>query len=111
MAEIEGIVAVSRVHPESVDSDEKREPVMPSTQQGLTGLRQRWRARRAKLPWHEIEAEAARQGCSPADIFFDRAGLGDPIEAGPATAPPEHETAREGIPWRGLDPLPASRTG
>jgi hypothetical protein len=30
--------------------------------------------RRAKLPWRELEAEAARQGCSAADIFFDRAG-------------------------------------
>ena len=32
------------------------------------------RVRRAKLPWRELESEAARQGCSPADIFFDRAG-------------------------------------
>jgi hypothetical protein len=32
------------------------------------------RVRRAKLPWHELETEAARQGCSAADIFFDRAG-------------------------------------
>jgi hypothetical protein len=32
------------------------------------------RIRRAKLPWRELESEAARQGCSPADIFFDRAG-------------------------------------
>jgi hypothetical protein len=34
-----------------------------------------WRRRRwAKLPWSELEDEAARQGCSEADIFFDRAG-------------------------------------
>ena len=34
-----------------------------------------WRRRRwAKLPWKELEKEAARQGCSEADIFFDRAG-------------------------------------
>jgi len=32
------------------------------------------RIRRAKLPWPELESEAARQGCSPADIFFDWAG-------------------------------------
>lgn len=32
------------------------------------------RRRRAKLPWRELEAEALRQGRSPADIFFDRAG-------------------------------------
>jgi len=31
------------------------------------------RVRRAKLPWRELESEAARQGCLPADIFFDRA--------------------------------------
>jgi hypothetical protein len=33
-----------------------------------------FRDRHAKLPWKELEAEAARQRCSPADIFFDRAG-------------------------------------
>ncbi len=32
--------------------------------------------RRAHLPWDDLEAEAARQGCSAADIFFDRAGRG-----------------------------------
>ncbi len=37
-------------------------------------LREDRRIRRATLPWRELEAEAARQGCSPADIFFDRAG-------------------------------------
>lgn len=36
------------------------------------------RNRRAELPWRELEAEAARQGCSAADIFFDRAGRGVP---------------------------------
>jgi hypothetical protein len=39
------------------------------------------RARRAKLPWHDLEAEAERQGCGPVDIFFDRAGRG-PAEGG-----------------------------
>ncbi len=39
------------------------------------------RRRRPKLPWAELEAEAARQACSPADIFFDWAGR-------PASAPP-----------------------
>jgi hypothetical protein len=81
---------------------------MPRTQKGLNGLKQRWRAGRATLPWHEIEAEAARQGCSPADVFFDRAGLGAPDAGGPVEAPPE-EAAPETVPWRGLDPLPASR--
>ena len=52
----------------------------------------RRRRRRAKLPWRELEDEAARQGCSPADIFFDRAGrmvglpvapeMGDPLNRG-----------------------------
>jgi hypothetical protein len=32
--------------------------------------------RHAKLPWAELEGEANRQGCSPADIFYDRAGRG-----------------------------------
>jgi hypothetical protein len=36
-------------------------------------IREDRRIRRAKLPWHELEAEAARQGCSPDAIFFDRA--------------------------------------
>ena len=30
--------------------------------------------RRARLPWAELEAEARRQRCSHADIFFDWAG-------------------------------------
>ncbi len=39
-------------------------------------VQDRRRIQRTKLPWHELEAEAEaeRQGCSPADIFFDRAG-------------------------------------
>jgi hypothetical protein len=40
----------------------------------LTEALERRRRRRAKLPWGELDAEAARQGVSPADIFFDRAG-------------------------------------
>lgn len=32
--------------------------------------------RQATLPWRQLEAEAARQGCSAADILFDRAGRG-----------------------------------
>jgi hypothetical protein len=37
----------------------------------LETITARRRLRRARLPWRELEAEAARQGCSPADIFFD----------------------------------------
>ncbi|HET8950643.1 MAG TPA: hypothetical protein VFN44_09030 [Solirubrobacteraceae bacterium] len=79
----------------------------------MNDLKRRWRARRATLPWHELEAEAERQGCSPADIFFDRAGLGEPIEAEHAAVPAEarRERGPRSVPWRGLDPLPASRTG
>jgi hypothetical protein len=40
------------------------------------GAKRRHRARRARLPWRQLEAEAARQGVSAADIFFDRAGHG-----------------------------------
>jgi hypothetical protein len=42
--------------------------------ENLRAVREQRRRRRAKLPWAELEAEAARQGCSPADIFYDRAG-------------------------------------
>jgi hypothetical protein len=82
---------------------EERTPPM------LQNLKRR-RSRRATLPWDELEAEAARQGCSPADIFFDRAGLGAPeaelLE--PEAEAPEEEAAeeREYVPWRGLDPRP-----
>lgn len=47
---------------------------MRSIKQTLHTLRDQRRRRRATLPWAELEAEAARQGCSAADIFFDRAG-------------------------------------
>ena len=86
---------------------------MPRTEKRLNGLLHRWRARRARLPWHELEAEAARQGCSPADIFFDRAGLAEPDDAGPAPVQAEepHEQVPGHVPWRGLDPRPAARAG
>jgi hypothetical protein len=74
----------------------------------LAAAVQRRRARRARLPWDELEAEAARQGCSPADIFFDRAGFGrrEPVE--PEAEVPEEDDAEEPeyVPWRGLDPRP-----
>jgi hypothetical protein len=28
----------------------------------------------AELPWEEVEATARQQGCSPADVIWDRAG-------------------------------------
>ena len=71
------------------------------------------RVRRATLPWDELEAEAARERCSPADIFFDRAGDGDAGEpdGGPPAAPAadagESEADERRVPWRGLDPRPA----
>jgi hypothetical protein len=48
-----------------------------------------FRDRHAKLPWKELEGEAARQGCSAADIFFDRAGriTGVPAHAGSPPVP------------------------
>lgn len=69
----------------------------------------KWRrANRAALPWDELEAEAARQGCSSADIFFDRAGFGEPEPFAPEAEAPEEDDAeeREYVPWRGLDPRP-----
>ncbi|MGH2968905.1 MAG: hypothetical protein ACRDK0_07560 [Solirubrobacteraceae bacterium] len=90
---------------------------------GLKGILNRRRARRARLPWGELEAEAARQRCSPADIFFDRAGLGDPndvdefLAAESAARATDADGRETGEPcarpaaWRGLDPRPAPRTG
>lgn len=87
---------------------------------GLKGILARRRVRGVTLPWHELEAEAARQGCSPADIFFDRAGRGDPTGVGAGvgsadTADGDDRETNERPPprgaWRGHDPLPAPRTG
>ena len=66
------------------------------------------RARRATLPRDELEAEAARQGCSPADIFFDRAGLGGPSPSSSRRRWADDDDADEAqyVPWRGLDPRP-----
>jgi hypothetical protein len=47
---------------------------MPILRELVQSIRARRRVRRARLPWRDLEAEAARQGCSPADIFFDWAG-------------------------------------
>jgi hypothetical protein len=47
------------------------------------------RRRGATLPWAELEAEATRQGCSPADIFFGPRRAVDPY-AGAAAAEPRH---------------------
>ena len=42
--------------------------------QALRDRKERRRILHATLPWAELEAEAARQGCSAADVLFDRAG-------------------------------------
>jgi hypothetical protein len=47
---------------------------MPSLRELIQSIRARRRVRRVRLPWSDLEAEAARQGCSPADVFFDWAG-------------------------------------
>jgi hypothetical protein len=74
----------------------------------LKDILDRRRARGAALPWDELEAEAARQHCSPADIFFDRAGLAEPDDAEePAEAHESEPEERRRVPWRGLDPRPA----
>jgi hypothetical protein len=60
-------------------------------------IREGRRRRRATLPWRELEAEAARQGCSPADIFFDRAGHGAAdIQAGKQAGQQQPEPGKEG---------------
>ena len=48
---------------------------------------ERRRDQRARLPWRELEAEAARQGVSAADIFFDRAGRVLPVLPAARTNP------------------------
>lgn len=77
---------------------------MRSIKHTLHAHQQRRQAARAKLPWEELEAEAARQGCSAADIFFDRAGrpVPPPDVAFPA-GDPEHSLARS-------ETAPAQRT-
>lgn len=55
---------------------------MTSIRSRVAAVRAHRRVRRARLPWVELEAEAARQGCSPADIFFDRAGRSPETRAG-----------------------------
>ncbi len=70
---------------------------MPSIEQTLHTMQDRYRRLRATLPWTELEAEAARQGCSAADVFFDRAGRVTPGE--PVTA---HEAPARGA--RELEP-------
>src|SRR5688572_8375469 len=61
------------------------ERAMRLSNHALEPLHNRRRWRRAKLAWAELEAEAARQGCSPGDIFFDWAGrpAGAPIPPAP----------------------------
>jgi hypothetical protein len=73
---------------------------MLSIRQTIRVLSERRRRRRPTLPWAELEAEAARQGCSPADIFFDRAGRAKPdfpasSDAGVAQDPDFASSRRE----------------
>jgi hypothetical protein len=56
---------------------------------GCRSIRERRRIERAKLPWDEVEREASRQGCSAADIVFDRAGRRPPDADEQATPPSE----------------------
>jgi hypothetical protein len=71
---------------------------MPSIMQTIHALSERRRRRRPMLPWAELEAEASRQGCSPADIFFDRAGraMPDSPTAGDAGAAQDPDFASSG---------------
>jgi hypothetical protein len=73
---------------------------MLSIKHTIHALTMRRRRRRPTLPWAELEAEAARQGCSPADIFFDRAGRAMPdsataCDAGAAKDPDFASSVRE----------------
>jgi hypothetical protein len=73
---------------------------MLSIKQTIHALSEWRRRRRPTLPWAELEAEAVRQGCSPADIFFDRAGRAMPnsptaCDAGAAQDPDLASSGRE----------------
>ena len=69
--------------------------------------------RRARLPWADLEAEARRQRCSPADIFFDWTGRMPEREL----ATPHALGRRRQVPLdavgsrRGLETDPAGRHG
>jgi hypothetical protein len=65
---------------------------MHSIKQTLQARQRRRRAARATLPWAELEAEASRQGCSPADVFFDRAGRAVPGPPIPDITSPVRDT-------------------
>lgn len=63
---------------------------MRSIKYVLQARQERRRLLRVTLPWAELEAEAERQRCSPADVFFDLAGRPAPEpEALGISRPPE----------------------
>ncbi len=69
-------------------------------------IRAELQRRRARLPWAELEAEARRQGCSPADIFFDRAGRVSESElTAPGACAWMKETNATGRRWRTRSPF------
>lgn len=68
---------------------------MDSIKHLLQARRERRQASRATLPWAELETEAARQGCSPADVFFDRAGRPGPELSVPDIALRPHEAGQD----------------
>jgi hypothetical protein len=73
---------------------------MASIKETFRTLQERRRRRRATLPWAELEAEATRQGCSAADIFFDRAGRPVPGLPPVKGEPPAHAARLAPIPAR-----------
>ena len=79
---------------------------MRSIKETLHTLRDQARWRRATLPWAELEAEAARQGCSPADVFFDRAGRPVPGLPSLRNAPTAPDVARGERQARAPGPRP-----
>jgi hypothetical protein len=80
---------------------------MPSIRETFHTLREERRRRRATLPWAELEAEAARQGCSAADVFFDRAGR--PVPGLPVIAEAQPARDAELAPTRAQTPADCAR--
>jgi hypothetical protein len=68
---------------------------MRSIKYALQARKERRRLSRTTLPWAELEAEATRQGCSAADVFFDLAGRPAPELAAFAIALPQEEAQWE----------------
>lgn len=77
---------------------------MRSIKHVLKARKERRRLSGVTLPWAELEAEASRQGCSPADVFYDLAG-----RAAPEPAPLHITLPQEEAEWEPANPVSDAR--